>query len=99
MAGPPEQWRTRCATPRAAAAPARAQCETAEVPYLNCSNCGLSIRSRNPLTDRAYCPRCRARGRAVPLLRAPLPLRLLQRTPGQSQRPSNLPNAGASGIQ
>ena len=68
------------------------------MPYLNCSDCGLSIRSRDPLSDRGYCPRCRARGRAVPLLRAPLPLRLLHRTPGQSKRPSNLHNAGASGI-
>ncbi|HEY2317537.1 MAG TPA: hypothetical protein VGH67_04520 [Solirubrobacteraceae bacterium] len=49
--------------------------------YLNCSRCGLSIRSRNPLTDRQYCPRCRARGRAVALLRSPLPPRRPQRPP------------------
>jgi hypothetical protein len=48
------------------------------VPYLNCRECGLSIRSRNPLTERAYCPRCRARGRIEPLVRTPLPLRQLQ---------------------
>jgi hypothetical protein len=51
------------------------------VPYLRCHECGLSIRSRNPLTDRTYCPRCRARGRVEPLLRTPLPLRLLAQTP------------------
>lgn len=54
---------------------------TADVAYLNCRECGLSIRSRNPLTDRAYCPRCRARGRVEPLLRAPLPLRHLRQPP------------------
>lgn len=46
--------------------------------YLSCSHCGLSIRSRNPLTDRHYCPRCRAKGEIVQLTRAPLPLRLPQ---------------------
>ena len=51
------------------------------MPYLNCRKCGLSVRSRNPLTDRAYCPRCRARGRVEPLLRAPLPLRRQQQAP------------------
>jgi hypothetical protein len=49
------------------------------VPYLNCGWCGLSIRSRNPLTERAYCPRCRARGRAEPLERSPLPLHRMPR--------------------
>jgi len=51
------------------------------VAYLNCRNCGLSIRSRNPLTDRTYCPRCRARGHIEPLLRTPLPLRQLRQSP------------------
>ena len=69
------------------------------MPYLNCKACGLSIRSRNPLTDRAYCPRCRARGKTVPFLRAPVPLRLLHRTPGQSQRPPELRNADPSPVQ
>ncbi|HTU97433.1 MAG TPA: hypothetical protein VMF14_16420 [Solirubrobacteraceae bacterium] len=41
----------------------------AEVTYLSCPRCGLSVRSRNPLTDRAYCPRCGARGLAEPLVR------------------------------
>ncbi len=58
------------------------------MPYLNCRECGLSIRSRNPLTDRAYCPRCRARGHAEPLFRTPLPPRLLP-------QPSHLHNADA----
>lgn len=60
---------------------ARRQCGVADVAYLNCRNCGLSIRSRNPLTERTYCPRCRARGRIEPLLRTPLPLRQLQQSP------------------
>ena len=41
--------------------------------YLSCHRCGLSIRSRNPLTDRHFCPRCRARGRIVALVRSSLP--------------------------
>ncbi len=49
-----------------------------DVPYLNCRECGLSIRSRDPLTDRTFCPRCRARGRREALIRAPLPLRLMR---------------------
>jgi hypothetical protein len=57
--------------------------------YLTCNHCGLSVRSRNPLTDRQYCPRCRARGRTVLLARSPLP----QRRP---QRPSSLPDADPS---
>jgi hypothetical protein len=62
------------------------------VPYLNCGHCGLSIRSRNPLTDREFCPRCRARGHEEPLIRAPLPLRQL-RIPPHLQAPPNLRNA------
>jgi hypothetical protein len=87
--------RTRWATPPAAVPPTQFPCGTAEVAYLNCSDCGLSIRSQNPLTDRAYCPRCRAQGRAVPLLRAALPLHLLHRRPGQSQWSSPLRNGDA----
>jgi hypothetical protein len=60
---------------------ARPRCGAADVPYLNCRECGLSIRSRNPLTDRAYCPRCRARGHIEPLFRTPLPLRQWQQSP------------------
>jgi hypothetical protein len=56
------------------------RCGAADVPYLNCRECGLSIRSQNPLTDRAYCPRCRARGHIEPLFRTPLPLRHWQQS-------------------
>jgi hypothetical protein len=65
-------------------APARPS--PAEVPYLSCRACGLSVRSRNPLTERAYCPRCSARGRVEPLLHSALPPHL-----------SNRHNAGTAG--
>jgi hypothetical protein len=56
------------------------------VPYLGCRACGLSVRSRNPLTERAYCPRCGARGRFEPLVRSPQP-------PHRMPRLSNLRKA------
>ena len=68
------------------------RCGAADVAYLNCRACGLSIRSRNPLTERAYCPRCRARGRIEPLLRSPVPLRQLGQPP--KLRNADTPLAG-----
>jgi hypothetical protein len=41
------------------------------MPQLECTQCGLSVRSRGPFNDRHFCPRCLARG-----LRHPFRLRL-----------------------
>jgi hypothetical protein len=49
----------------------------ASMTYLDCTHCGLSVLSRDPLTDRVHCPRCQARGCARPLVRSSLPRREL----------------------
>ena len=59
-----------------------------DMAYLKCSHCGLSVRSRNPLTDHHYCPRCRARGRLVALLRSPLPPRTYMNIKRSAARPA-----------
>lgn len=50
----------------------------ADVAFLNCSRCGLSIRVRFASLEVEHCPRCLVRERLLqPLFRSPLPLTAL----------------------
>lgn len=47
--------------------------------FLNCSRCGLSIRTRFVSVQMEHCPRCLARARVLqPLFSSPMPMRTLR---------------------
>lgn len=62
--------------------------------YLSCARCGYSRRSRDPLRDPHYCPRCSARGHVQPLVRSQTPVRRLTAVEPEGQEPPSPPVQG-----